>query len=402
MAHAIINGVGCSLVDYLYTDIDFNSARLRPYVSRVPGDGGLVPGELVFAEGLADFAGRDYHAVLQDITAGAAPAASNLGGPSVVALVHAAQLLAGAEARVAFFGVRGDDEVGRDLGAYLARTPLDVNAYHVVPGDSPFTYVLSDPRYADGAGERMFVNGTGVAGAYRVDEVDRALFEAPIVAFGGTGLLPTLHGQLDELVAPAHQKGCLTVVNTVYDFFNQSRDPVGRWPIGNSERTYAATDLLVMDLVEAQRLSGALEPAEAVAFFRAAGVGAVVITRGAEDVVAWAGGGRFEPLPLRSFPISARVRDELRADPARRGDTTGCGDNFVGGLLYSIATQYLAGSSRFDLTEAVAWGVVSGGFSCFMVGGTFFEHTQGQKAALMRPYYRSYCSQIGINSGTNV
>ena len=45
-----VSGVGCCLVDRVYNNISFHSNELRDYLSRKPGDGGLVPGNLVFRE----------------------------------------------------------------------------------------------------------------------------------------------------------------------------------------------------------------------------------------------------------------------------------------------------------------------------------------------------------------
>ena len=48
-----VSVVGCSLGDFLFTGIDFSSAAFAAYSSRNPGDGGLVPGKLVFADTLS-------------------------------------------------------------------------------------------------------------------------------------------------------------------------------------------------------------------------------------------------------------------------------------------------------------------------------------------------------------
>jgi len=54
-----INGVGCSLLDMIYADIDFQSRAFRRLSSKKPGDGGLIPGGLVFGEDLERFANTD-------------------------------------------------------------------------------------------------------------------------------------------------------------------------------------------------------------------------------------------------------------------------------------------------------------------------------------------------------
>ncbi|MFW5828329.1 MAG: carbohydrate kinase family protein, partial [Alkalispirochaeta sp.] len=259
-----IAGTGCSLMDYLSTGIDFSGPAFDRYRSRTPGDGGLVPGQLVFAEGLERFAGIPYQDVLAEITAQSPPPSKNLGGPSVVALVHAAQLLQPAGIPVSFYGVRGDDSVGGDVASIVSKTPLHWDHYVQEPGHTPFTHALSDPTWDNGAGERSFVNSTGVAADFHAADIDDSFFDHSIAAFGGTALVPALHAELHQPVRRARNRGALTVVNTVYDFLNESRNPHRPWPIGDSEETYRNTDLLIVDAEEARRLSGS-ETAEAAA-----------------------------------------------------------------------------------------------------------------------------------------
>ena len=76
-----ISGTGCSLVDYLYNNISFNSADFSAYRSLNDGDGGLTPGQLVFAEEFEKFAGQAYEAAIKKITKGRSPDKINIGGP---------------------------------------------------------------------------------------------------------------------------------------------------------------------------------------------------------------------------------------------------------------------------------------------------------------------------------
>ena len=45
-----ISGTGCALADYLFTNVSFHTDAFQKYQSKMPGDGGLSPGKLVFAE----------------------------------------------------------------------------------------------------------------------------------------------------------------------------------------------------------------------------------------------------------------------------------------------------------------------------------------------------------------
>jgi sugar/nucleoside kinase (ribokinase family) len=92
------------------------------------------------------------------------------------------------------------------------------------------------------------------------------------------------------------------------------------------------------------------------------------------------------------MPVSQRIKDELKS--VRTGDTTGCGDNFAGGIIASLAVQLQNGIRHPDLREACCRGIVSGGFTCFYMGGTYFEERSDEKLERIKPYYESYKKQI--------
>jgi sugar/nucleoside kinase (ribokinase family) len=109
-------------------------------------------------------------------------------------------------------------------------------------------------------------------------------------------------------------------------------------------------------------------------FFREQGAGEVVITNGARNISLYSNGKRFAETAL-TMPVSEAVTQELKR--GHSGDTTGCGDNFADGMMASVALQLQQGTQPLDLIEACRWGVVSGGYTCFYVGGTFFEQCAG-------------------------
>jgi sugar/nucleoside kinase (ribokinase family) len=103
-------------------------------------------------------------------------------------------------------------------------------------------------------------------------------------------------------------------------------------------------------------------------------------------------------VPYSSLPVSESVKAELKKAAGRAGDTTGCGDNFTGGVIASIATQLIAKPhSRVNFLNAVALGVASGGYTCFYYGGTYYEQFPGEKKKLVDSYYRSYLVQTGLS-----
>ena len=162
--------------------------------------------------------------------------------------------------------------------------------------------------------------------------------------------------------------------------------------MGESEESYGYVDLLIADNEEAFRLSGEHDSHAAIKFFQDKKVSSLIITNGSKDIPTYSDGRFFNASGLTEMPVSRKVTDELKY--TQGGDTTGCGDNFVGGVIASVVTQLQNGVKHPDLQEACCWGVVSGGFACFYMGGTYFEENIGEKRARIEPYYESYKKQI--------
>lgn len=402
-----ISGVGCCLMDRIYDHVDFRSEAFRHVLSRKAGDGGLEPGKLTFEEELERFSGQSFPAdILPSLTEGRKPDKENIGGPCVVALINAAQIAAD-ESTVGFYGCRGDDGVGQELLRRLSLTNLDLAHFRTEQGaETASTSVLSDPQYDNGHGERTFVNTIGASWHYMPEELDDSFFRSDICVFGGTALVPRIHQGLTPLLVKAKSCGSITVVNTVYDFLNEKKDPAQRWPMGDGDAAYRYIDLLIVDHEEALRLSGEGSIPAAIAFFRGKGAGAVLVTNGARNVSLWADSPLFGQVPELTMPVSAAVGQALRE--GKKGDSTGCGDNFAGGVIASLARQMYAfrckgdevadgkssGADRLlSLREACRWGIVSGGFACFYYGGTYVEPHPGEKLSHLQQLYDRYLEQ---------
>lgn len=393
-----ISGTGCALVDYLYKPVDFSGEGFRKYLSSRPGDGGLSPGKLVFTEELEKFARTVYPEIRQELTGGAEPAAVNIGGPSIVPLIHASQLLLGLSAEVIYYGCCGNDKAGIFIKEKLASTSLNTRHYREAGGFTPFTDVLSDPAYDGGHGERVFINNIGAAREFLPGDLDEVFFKSDITVLGGTALVPEIHSDLNSILRKARESGSITVVNTVFDFLSEKDSPVKAWPLGDSNETYRHIDLLVTDREEALRYSGCSTAEEALAFFRKAGTGAAVITHGPHPVHFFSAGTLFGEIPDSQLPASEQVIGELRENPSLAGDTTGCGDNFTGGMIASVASQLLLKpEGPLDMISAIGLGVASGGFACFFHGGTFYEKFPGEKLQRINKYHRAWISQTGKN-----
>lgn len=390
MKKITISGVGCCLVDILYPDISFSSETMQPYLSRENGDGGLSPGHLVFVEEFESFAREPLNDVLLNLAVDKTSSKINVGGPSIVALINASQLLDPEKFEVHFYGKVGNDDNGIFLMEQLQKTSVNLDNVEVIERPTPNTVVLSDPEYDEGSGERLFINSIGAAWEVRPEDLEAGFYDSDFVIFGATALTPPIHDELDVLLRKAKNLNCTTIVNTVFDFRNEQKNPTQKWPLGKSDDSYRHIDLLIMDMVEALRLSGAGEIGDAIQFFRDSGCNAFIITDGSRDIIAYSNGNTFLPLDTKRLPVSDVVRNRLKE--SKTGDTTGCGDNFAGGVIASLAAQ--SQHQKPDLIEACSWGVVSGGFSCFYVGGTYHESKRGEKLSKLQPLYEKYREQI--------
>lgn len=388
-----ISGTGCCLLDYLYSGVDFKGDRFSRYLSEKEGDGGLSPGRLVFTEEFEQFAGKKFNDVLKELVGSRDPDEYNIGGPSIVALIHAAQML-GDRATVHFYGSLGNDQIGDRIIGIINETSVNTN--HIKRGnqDSPSTYVLSDPCWHEGHGERTFINNIGAALQMFPEDLDDHFFHSDIVEFGGTAILPNIHDNLGELLEKSKNTGSITIVNTVYDFRNEKANPGGKWPLVRSDESFHFIDILLMDLDEALKISGTDNIESAAFFYAEKGVSSFVITNGASPVWIYSDGRLFKKFSITQLPVSDAIVNELKYNTGIKGDTTGCGDNFAGGIMASVAWQMLdSKTGNLDLIEACSWGIASGGFACFYMGGTYIERKEKEKLNLIRPYYGLYRNQ---------
>jgi sugar/nucleoside kinase (ribokinase family) len=389
-----VSGVGCCLVDRIYDHMDFKSETFSRYMSRIHGDGGLIPGALEFEENLEHFAGRKFVEILPELTSGKAADKENVGGPCIVALINAAQITGG-KAEFSFYGCSGDDGVGNELRNALSKTPVNLDHYRIEKGaETASTTVLSDPGFDEGHGERIFVNTIGASWKYMPEELDASFYDSDIAVFGGTALVPSIHKDLDRLLLKAKNAGCLTIVNTVYDTLDDRANPGKRWPLGSSDEAYKSIDLLIADREEALHLSGCSNIDDALRFFRDKGTKAAIVTNGSKKTSYFSVGGRFKEVGDSKMPVSEAVVERLGKGNIK-GDTTGCGDNFAGGVIASLALQMVGGRKKLDLSDACCLGTVCGGFACFYYGGTFMEQHAGEKLDLIKPYYDSFQKQLG-------
>jgi len=389
-----ISGTGCALADFVYNGIDFNSPEFQKYLSLKEGDGGLSPGKLVFTEELEKFAGKSYSEIIAQTAKGKAAETFNIGGPSLVSLIHTSQILPKNDFEVKYYGISGKDEISKKIRTLLQKTPIDFSNYKEKSEKStPFTHVLSDPDYDNGNGERTFINNIGAAWDLIPNELPSDFFNSEIVCFGGTALSPEIHDNLHILLEKAKAKRAITIVNTVYDFRTEKQNPEKNWPLGDSEKSFPKIDVLIMDNEEASRISGQNNIQNTINYFKSR-TSSFIITRGSDTTIYHSNGNLFEKVSGR-LPVSTVVAENIQ-NKRYRGDTTGCGDNFVGGVIVSIAKQVQQKRIKFDLKEAVISGICSGGFTCSYNGGTYFEEKNGEKKQKIESIIKAYKQDLRI------
>ena len=118
-------------------------------------------------------------------------------------------------------------------------------------------------------------------------------------------------------------------------------------------------------------------------------------TNGIRDLYAFSNGMVFRKMGLMQLPVSANILETIKQNPELKGDTTGCGDNFAGGAIASLARQLKTHQKGdFDFQEALTWAIASGGFACFCLGGTYLENRTGEKLAKISELVEEYNRQI--------
>ncbi|MBI9107896.1 MAG: carbohydrate kinase family protein [Spirochaetales bacterium] len=387
-----INAIGCSLIDNLYSPVDFSSEGYRKWSAENGTKNGLITGGLIFGDELEASSGTAYNDILKEIIGDLKPD-KNIGGPAVVALIHMAQILDNEKHQLGFYGSRGNDLNGRFITEKLKSFGIDASGYITVEGKTPFTDVLSDPSYNDNNGERTFINYLGAAGNISGRTLPESFFNADILIFGGTGLTPGIHDDLSLLLKKGRERGCINCVNTVYDFRNQKKAPDKRWPLVEKDQDFKLINLLIADNEEALRISGKSTKKDAAAFFLDMGAAAGVITHGAEDFICFSNGSLFSEKGLFTMPVSAESGRKMRKTSAAVADTTGCGDNFAGGLYASMTGQLMG--TKPSLKKAASFGAVSGGFAGLYRGGVYYEKYKGEKLDRLHPLLKAYEEQTG-------
>lgn len=243
-----------------------------------------APGTLVYAESL------EMH----------------IGGCAANTAVGLARLGAG----TALVSRVGADAYGAFLRASLEREGVDCSQLAV----SGKTATSATVVFVSADGERSFANVEGTCADVRAGDFGLAAFPAARhLHLGGTLLNRNLGGKsLGALCRAARRAGMSTSIDTVWS-------PRGD-TLSQVEPALPWTDFFFANEREARMMTGRRTPAASARFLLDKGAAAVVIKRGERGCDVYTPAGEFHTPALKVDCV----------------DTTGAGDAFVAGFLFSV------------------------------------------------------------------
>jgi ribokinase len=237
--------------------------------------------------------------------------------------------LSGPQQRVAMIGCLGDDAFGTTLRAALRADGIDDSCVATLPGvASGIASILVDAQ-----GQNSIVIAGGANDMLRPAHIDAArplLEQAQIIVLQ----LETPAATVAHAIALARELGKTVVLNPA---------PAASLPAA----LLAQVDYLIPNEIEAAMLTQASGGAESdAALLRAAGCGKVIVTLGAEGVLAQLDDGpamRYAPQAVEAV------------------DTTAAGDTFIGGFVAALAAGHGTADAISFGQRAAAIGVTRHG-----------------------------------------
>ncbi len=210
--------------------------------------------------------------------------------------------------RPALVGAVGDDIFGAHIAAALTRSGVDCQHLATIPDCDTAGTLIINCRGQD----RRFIHSIGANGRFTGREVtDELIRSADILYLGGFLLCDSLTAEnVADLFRRARAAGVTTLLDVVIP---------GPGDYRNALRTVLPeTDVFFPNDDEARAMTGLSSPEEQAAFFREAGAGVVVITRGQHGALLQSAEGRWRS-GTHDVPFV---------------DGTGSGDAFAAGWIY--------------------------------------------------------------------
>lgn len=213
-------------------------------------------------------------------------------------------------AKVGFIGAVGQDPLGSYLQNVLKINGIDDSGLYVDETSQTSSVVA----LINSAGERVFLYYGGTNDILSFENVNKEMItDAKIVHVGGTFQLPGLDGEgTKQLFKTAHEHECFTTMDVTWD-------TSGKW-LDIIEPCLPELDLFMPSINEAKQICKCEKVEKIAEDLKKRGVKNVIIKLGKQGCYVDAFGKRYYQ---SSFKVPVV-------------DTTGAGDAFVAGVLYSL------------------------------------------------------------------
>ncbi len=238
---------------------------------------------------------------------------------------------------VAVMGCVGQDGLGDFAIEELDNHGIDTSGVYRTEATGTAATVV----FIESSGERSFIHAVGADAEIRPEYLDIDLVKSPeLLYMAGALAMPGFDGEPQaQVMGQAKQAGVTTVLDVVWD-------ATGKW-LETLAPVLTYTDIFVPSLVEAREISGHQAPEDVAQFFLDQGIKIVGLTN--------AGQG--------AYISTADMRMNVPAYEVEVVDTTGAGDAFTAGFIYS----YLQG---WDLERSTRFANAMGALATTAVGTT--------------------------------
>jgi sugar/nucleoside kinase (ribokinase family) len=239
------------------------------------------------------------------------------------------------DARVGIVGLVGADAMGSFSRDALEREHVSCDYLSVSETTQTSATLIVNVQGED----RRFIHAVGANAEFTGETLTAdVLQQCRILCVGGFALNPRLSGaNVRQAFQTARKLGVTTALDVVIG------DPAPAWEM--LQEVLPETDLFLPNQDEGRLILGVDDPFEQARCFKAAGAGAVIITRGGEGSIFYDGRDMYE----------------AAAYPVEQVDGTGGGDAFVAGFLYGLLKQATP-------VECLAYGAAMGA-SCVRAAG---------------------------------
>jgi sugar/nucleoside kinase (ribokinase family) len=379
-----ISAAGGWVLDIMY-DVDPNKLNIyKSYLQNDKNQIGIKRGGACLIKDIEAGYKKDIKAIISEF-ADLSTEKKNLGGVAIASIINASQLLFDENIECYFYAQIPDDREGNFLYNIIKNTPIEIDKIKIKTGICPKTFIINDNLYLNHS-ERSFITVEN-AGDFclSLEDLDSDFYKSDLVLISCPHWECKINNSLSNILKRCKNEGALTIVGTAFNpsFVNYK----GKWPLGDSDAVFKYIDILIMDRYEAYSYSGEYDFQNALQFYFNKGIKNIIITDGINPVFYYSDGSLFKK--QQGFAkIAENIIKEKNSGALSIGDTVGCGDNFAGGVIASIALQ-IKKQKTLDILDAVKLGNVCGAFATTYYGGVYQEKYLGEKKKKIMKYYKN-------------